>query len=370
MSDPTLVNPLRYRREFEHPEDGEAETTQALIATLHGIATTMADSTGHARRSVHAKNHGLLRATLQVLPGLPPQLAYGLFAEARRYPVLMRLSTPPAEELPDNVSLPRGLALKVMEVEGERLPGSEGHSTQDFVMLNGPSFGRPDVRHFLKDLKLVATTTDKSPGGKQFLSLLLRGAEKVVEAVGGESAKLIGMGGHPQTHPLGESYFTQLPMLFGPYMGKLMLAPISPALQALTDSPLDMKGKPDAMREAVEQFFNGSGPAEWELRVQLCTDLERMPIEDASALWQEDESPFVAVARISAGPQTALHSDALLAADDRLAFSPWHGLAAHRPLGSVMRARKAVYEASSQFRATRNGCPLHEPRDAAEVGLR
>ena len=46
-----------------------------------------------------------------------------------------------------------------------------------------------------------------------------------------------------------------------------------------------------------------------------------------------------------------------------MAFSPWHGVAAHRPLGSIMRVRKVVYEGSAKFRSERNGCPIHEPRD-------
>jgi hypothetical protein len=46
-----------------------------------------------------------------------------------------------------------------------------------------------------------------------------------------------------------------------------------------------------------------------------------------------------------------------------MSFSPWHGLAAHQPLGSVMRARKETYRASAKFRGERNGCPMHEPRD-------
>jgi hypothetical protein len=45
-----------------------------------------------------------------------------------------------------------------------------------------------------------------------------------------------------------------------------------------------------------------------------------------------------------------------------MAFSPWHGLAAHRPLGSIMRMRKAAYEMSAEFRSTHNHCPMQEPR--------
>jgi hypothetical protein len=365
MSDPTLVNPMRYDASFEKPEDDEAGTTAEMIDTLHKVAQTMAYHTGHAMRAVHAKNHGLLKGELQVYPSLPPQLAQGLFERPASYPLLIRLSTPPAEELPDNVSLPRGMAIKVMGVDGERLPGSENDTTQDFVMINGPTFGQPDAKHFLKDLKLVAATTDKSPGGKQFLSALLRGTEAVIEAVGGESSKLKGLGGHPQTHPLGETFFTQLPMRYGAYMAKLSVAPVSPALTALKGTPLDMKGRPDALREAVTGFFASiAAPVEWEVRVQLCTDIEKMPIEDGSVTWPEDESPYIAVARITAAPQAVPGEQQLHAADDRLAFSPWHGITAHRPLGSLMRVRQAVYNASSDFRAQRNGCPLHEPKGA------
>lgn len=363
MSDPTLVRPLRYDPLFETFEEGEATTTGELLETFLKMETTMADHTGHAMRSVHAKSHGLLHGQLKVLESLPPQLAQGLFARPRSYPVLMRLSSTPAEELPDNVSTPRGLAIKVMDVPGERLPGSEGDNTQDFVMINGPTFGRPDARHFLKDLKLVALTTDKSPGGKQFLSALLRGTEKVIEALGGESGTLKAMGGHPQTHPLGETFFIQLPILYGEYMAKLCVAPVSPALMALTNAPLEMAGKPDAMRDAVGSFFAQlDAPAEWEVRVQLCTDITSMPIETASVAWPEDVSPFIAVARITVGQHAALSPERAHAADDNLAFSPWHGVAAHRPLGSVMRVRKAVYEGSANFRGQRNGCPMREPR--------
>jgi hypothetical protein len=53
--------------------------------------------------------------------------------------------------------------------------------------------------------------------------------------------------------------------------------------------------------------------------------------------------------------------DQVKAIDDGMAFSPWHGISAHQPLGSVMRARKAAYKMSADFRGQRNGCPMHEP---------
>jgi hypothetical protein len=46
-----------------------------------------------------------------------------------------------------------------------------------------------------------------------------------------------------------------------------------------------------------------------------------------------------------------------------MSFSPWHGLAAHRPLGSVMRVRKVVYETAAKFRAERDGVSIVEPHN-------
>jgi hypothetical protein len=52
-----------------------------------------------------------------------------------------------------------------------------------------------------------------------------------------------------------------------------------------------------------------------------------------------------------------------------MSFSPWHGLAAHRPLGSINRVRKPAYEMSSGFRAAHGGCPMHEPHTADEIPI-
>lgn len=372
MSDPTLVNPLPYQPSFEAVQEDEAQATEGLRDAMVGMASTMFGHTGEATRAVHAKSHGLLQGRLEVLEGLPPQLAQGLFARPHDYPVLMRVSTPPAEKLPDTVSLPRALALKVLGVTGERVPGSEGDSTQDFLMVNGPAFGRPGPQGFLKDVKLLASTTDKAPRAKEVLSAVLRGTEKLIEAVGGESAKLKSLGGHPETHPLGETFFTQVPVLYGPYMAKFSLAPVSPALVALHGQPLHPRDEDNMLREAVSDFFAPGGPAPgvWELRVQLCTDIDKMPIEDAAVPWPEEISPYIAVARLVVPQQPAWSEARSAAVDQGMAFNPWHALAAHRPIGAVMRARKLAYAASAAFRGGKTGCPLHEPgRETVLPGL-
>jgi hypothetical protein len=144
------------------------------------------------------------------------------------------------------------------------------------------------------------------------------------------------------------------------------VAPVSKELTALTDAPVDLKGKPDGLRDAVIDFFAGHG-GEWELRIQLCTDLDRMPIEDASVEWPQALSPYVAVARLRVGPQQAWSEERAKAIDEGMQFNPWHALAAHRPLGAIMRVRKDVYAMSKRFRAERNGVDIVEPSSVDDL---
>jgi hypothetical protein len=83
-------------------------------------------------------------------------------------------------------------------------------------------------------------------------------------------------------------------------------------------------------------------------------------VEDASVEWDEEASPYRTVGRITVEPQMSLGTDLAGVVDEQTFFSPWHGLAAHRPLGSVNRSRRQAYEMSAEFRAKFNGCPMHD----------
>ncbi|MBD1550859.1 catalase family protein [Pseudomonas typographi] len=354
------VQPLPFDPAFEQKPDDEDQTIAEMVEVLRSISQTTYASGGHALRSVHAKSHGLLKGTFEVLGGLPAEYAQGAFAAPLKGPCVLRLSTNPGDILADSVSTPRGLAVKMIGVPGTRLAGSEGLQTQDWVMQDAPAFSAPTPKAFLKTLKLLAKTTDRAEGLKKALSAVLRGSEKVVEAFGGQSPTLKSLGGHPETHPLGETFYTLVPILYGKHFAKLSVAPVSPELQALTDAPLNVNGKPDGLREAVNDFFATQGGV-WEIRVQLGVDIEKTPIEDASVVWPEALAPYVTVARIEVPAQPAWTEALSKQIDDGMLFSPWQALAAHRPLGGIMRSRKPAYEMSGQWRAEHNGCPMHHP---------
>jgi hypothetical protein len=354
-----LQAPVRYTPDVEQVKPDEGETIEQLNKTFDKILHKVAEDSGHAVRSVHAKSHGILEGVLTVDANLPPELAQGLFARAGEHPVYMRLSTNAGDILPDAVSLPRGLALKVLDVEGERLPGAEG-TTQNFIMVNGTVFQAPSADKFLGSLKLLAGTTDRAEGLKVAASTVLRGVNKALQAVGVESTTIASLGGAPNVDPLGETYYSVTPFRYGDYIAKFSVAPVAPGLTALTGTEIDASGRPDAIRETVRAEMRGIEGV-WEFRVQLCRDLERQPVEDPTVEWTEDEAPFQRVGLITIRPQDSWDAARVQAVDEEMRFSVWTGLAAHQPLGNINRARNIPYRHSAEFRQRFNGCPIHEP---------
>jgi hypothetical protein len=140
-----MNDPILFAQGMETPEADEAKTTADMVKTLLDISAITYKDGHHALRSVHAKSHAILKGTLTVPSNLPTVLSQGLFAQPGTYPVILRLSSTPGDLLDDSVSTPRGLAIKVIGVAGERLPGSEGAVTQDFILINGPAFAAPDA---------------------------------------------------------------------------------------------------------------------------------------------------------------------------------------------------------------------------------
>ena len=352
--------PVPFTPDVETPMEDEAETVDGPKYTLTDIIDITHGNSGHAIRSVHAKSHGIIEGTLDIMPNLPAELAQGLFAHPGQHKAVLRLSTNPGDILHDKISLPRGLAVKVLDVAGPRLPDSEG-TCQDFVMINGPAFAAPDPKAFLGNLKLLAKTTDRVEWAKKAASAVLRGVNSVLHAVGTESATVELMGGAPNVHPLGETYYSQTPCRYGDYIAKFSLAPVSDTLRNLTGEIIDASDRHDGIREDLAEDAR-KGRMVWNLRVQLCRDLEAMPIEDATAVWDEEMSPFVTVATLTAEPQVGWSEARAAKVDEELRFSPWTGLAAHQPLGSINRSRKQAYRTSADHRAQLNGCPYHEPQ--------
>jgi hypothetical protein len=362
---PPKVTYLPYNDSVETAILNEEQVFDELARTMRHIAEIIGDRARHAARAVHAKSHGLLRAELKVAEGLPEHLAQGLFSKPAAYPAVMRFSTNPGDMLPDSISTPRGLAVKVIGVDGEMLPGHEGNLTQDFVFVNAKDFGVPDAAAFLKQLKLLEQHLTDSQTLKQAISTTARIAEETLEIFGKESGALKGFG-HPETHILGETFASLAALRYGNYIAKIAFVPASENLKRITHKHLDHANDYSAIRDAVVKFFE-TETAVWDVQVQLATDLAITPVEDASIQWPEDLSPYVTVGQLTASAQPAYSPERRVFVDEILSFNPWHSLAAHRPLGNVMRARKKAYKASAEYRHLTNARPATEPNSIEEL---
>ncbi len=357
---------IPYSDSVETIQPDEQKTFDDIAATMHDIMHKIGDRQRHTTRAVHSKSHALVKAEMTIKDGLPEPLRQGLAAQPGVYGVVMRFSTNPGDILSDHISSPRGLAIKIIGLEAEKVPNHTGEVTQDFPMVNGPAFDTKDAAGFLKNLQTLDKHANDPEAIKQAVSTASRIGENVLETVGLKSSFLKGFG-EPANNPLGETYYTQAALRWGAYFGKVALFPASENLKELYKKGLPHASEWNALRDEFSRFFKEESEAVWELRVQLCTDLEKMPVEDAHQEWDEEKSPYLAVATLTAKAQE-IYSDARrVFVDEKLSFNPWNALAAHRPLGNINRARFQAYQMSAKFRQAREGRERVEPKSIDEL---
>lgn len=294
LSFPTAP-PLLYDPDYEVLEKSKAEANTRLQETLLKISKSKFKDSGHAAPIAPAENHGLLRAKVEILDGLPSLLVQGIFAKPGTYPAVMRFSSLSGEFLNENASLPRGLDIKLLGVKADRFEENEGTLFHDVVLMSGPAFMTSAADNFVSSLKLLVDNINKAANLKKSLPGSVRNTEKT-------------MAEHYETNILGDTYYSQIPMLYGPYVAKVSIAPVCPELLQLKDAPVYLTHRVNGLREAVIEFFSNHY-AVWELRVQLSTDPDSAPIE-------------IAIARITAKPQRASSDNRLIAIDDVMSLSP------------------------------------------------
>ena len=91
-------------------------------------------SNGTLLRGFHAKLHAGLVGEFQVLGNLPEYARFGVFTEARAFPAVVRFSNGTPRRQPDKRPEPRGIAIKLIGVPGDKLPpGYKDDVTQDFL---------------------------------------------------------------------------------------------------------------------------------------------------------------------------------------------------------------------------------------------
>lgn len=322
------MEPSTQWREVEPPE--EAAKVEALVAKLVEAQAKVSEREG-AGRALHRKQVLGLSAKLEVLSGLPAHAAQGLFARPGSYEALLRLSNGSLKKQRDTVPDVRGFALEVQGVAGEGALPDSRTEVQDFLFINASRFSFPTGLEFLEFVPAAA----KGP-----LSIVLYMLRRYGFAGFKKLSALQAGVGKPFAGFAAEPLHTTNPLSCGPYAMKLRLTPQRPQPTPAQDLTAEFSG------------LLAQGPLVYDLHAQYFVSEEHTPIEQADQDWDEAASPFLLVGHLAVPTQDPRSPEGLELQTrvEKERFDPWRALREHRPLGSVMRARKQAYFASARAR--------------------
>ena len=278
-----------------------------------------------------AKTVACLNAHFQVHDKLPENLQHGIFSSAKNYPAILRFAN--ATNHDDSKKDIRGVSIRLSNVEGDILWGQPG--IQDFIFNSYPALFVATPEQFLEfiqarqeDAKLSFFFNPFNPHLKSFW-IVFKAREK-----------------HKSLFDI--RYWSTVPFQLGEATDQVMkysLIPCSDYTTKKVVSPGEHQFR-GAMKKHLKQT-----QACFYFAVQPQVDVQTMPIEDASVIWDETVSPFQKVATIRISEQNFDTPDALKACEQS-SFNPWQSLSAHKPLGKMNAVRRSVYDKAAKLRGS------------------
>jgi hypothetical protein len=206
--------------------------------------------------------------------------------------------------------------------------------------------GKEGFRELLTDLLTGKGTLEQPDWAWEELSAFVRAAQT------------------PVRNPLLTTYLTMAAVRHGDYVAKIRVAPTAESAAHVIHGELDLNSGPDVFHPTLVDELQARA-FDFDLQVQLCTDLNAMPVNDVTVEWPEKLSPFVTVGRVHL-PRQDISGPENFERGDALAFNQWRVTSDHRPLGESMDVRR-IYSASARVRRTLNHQPQTEPKSADEM---
>jgi hypothetical protein len=318
------TSPLQIGVEYRIP--GEAEATQGMTKMLGDLVRGHLEKGDSQRRAVHTKQTAFVRGTLEIPSDLDPELRVGLFATPGSHSVRVRYSNASPTPKADSAQDIRGMAIKVLDVVGDTV--MPGQPNQDFLLITGEVLIAKDAVEFL-----ALTDAQLGPSPNSFFGFK---TIRLWDLLAGLSIPT----------PIGATvadfrYWSAVPYQFGP--GRAVKYSIQPRYKRVGGK------RGEEFRPALAARLKGEEVLV-DLFVQFQTDPHRMPIEDPTVRWSESLSKPRQVATLRLQPQDIDDAE-MIKEGEATKFSPWHCLAPHRPLGSINRARRSLYEALQALRS-------------------
>jgi hypothetical protein len=291
-----------------------------------------------------------MHATLQVESGLEQRYAKGLFAKPGTFHAVLRTSNTSDTRRPDSSRDGRGLSIKVLDVgtledavvapQPEKLAPPYDDSlglaqsapdciSQDFMLIANPTFFCQDFR------SLIDVTVPHRWLGA--LALALANPRRAIIMSRIIRRRL--------NHPFEVAYHSMTPYALGEDTAvKYMVQARDPErfsrfrAPSGTENPLSVTLQESLAHEPIVLDFYIHAPPP-----------EQVDVEATTTDWDREKYPPVRVATLTIPPQDPT-TPACLEQGERTAFNPWNARRAHRPLGSLNRARLAIYRASAETR--------------------
>ena len=357
---PEIEPPIDESPVFERIPEGEERLIENIVEATAAQLRMRYPKGDRVLRGVHPKDHGCVVAKFQVREDLPSTFAVGVFQPGAEYECYIRFSNAAVrvghDTKRDQDGNPlhgsRGMAIKLLGVKGESLLPLHGASTQDFLMINQPAFAFANVEDYeLLSNVLVQNNDDPSDffvkrfttGTDEQKARALRTKQLVDRIRANETNGDNGAFFSPPASPVDNPYFSAAPFMFGE--DRVMKFRAKPLDRSEEPPNID---DPNYLRTALIKRLSDQS-VEFDFGIQVRTIDQVDPatdIENASVVWPDE---FVSVARITIEPQKFDAPEQRVHCE-KLFFTPWHGITAHRPIGGINRLRKAVYIASGQIR--------------------
>ena len=304
---------------------GNEDELAGKMAALIKQVSQQRHKSGTVMRFNQAKSLGCFDALFTVQNDIPQGLKHGLFATPGEYPALIRFANASSHD--DGKKDLRGMSVRVSEIDRQVMWGRPG--TQDFLLNSYPALFAASPEAFLGFIE--ATLEDRvirhflKPANWKSLYIIWRARDR-------------------HHSPFDIRYWSTTPFQLGPDQA---------VKYSVRSCAGYSSGKPKEhgqhyLRGAMHQHLQNSEGC-FDFMVQVQTNNSDMPIEDPSVIWDEGDSPFVPVARITFSQQEFLTKEAL-AQCETLTFNPWQSLEAHKPLGRMNYVRKQIYSDLATYR--------------------
>lgn len=388
----------------EYPEKNEQALSDKVRQATRDRMDQLYGDAEKALRDTHAKTQACVQGSLEIFDfdegaiietvapkaGLSTEnqaalsLKQGLLAQPRQYPVWLRFANGRTTVESDYVDDTRSMSIKVMAVEGERLAASHEAHTQDLIVQNGTIFFVSGIKDYLGFFKAVAASKLRA-----ILWLLFHPKQR---------AALKQITNHAPNSLLTERYWSGaasalgLPADFDPSQpGKVPVTypvvvkyAMTPVSSQPPHTPLPRAARPETERQQAKQRHKKEAVADnyyqeelvealakpdavycWDFQIQIQTD-PAMAIDDVMVEWDETQAPFFTVGRLTVSHQ-AVNLTAQCDFCENLRFSPWNGLAVHRPVGALNRLRESVYGIVGEYRHRKQNLTYQEPTGTETV---